>query len=210
VKITTKLNLLSIGIVVVITIFVLGVGALFINDILDRNLNQVLRLELENAGKAILHGLHRSGVRTAAASAAEMDRQLRQKDGLRSAQLYIIPVHDEIGHLQEGINAMSARIEQRTLERQIAENALKARRSWNVMADASGWSRSQEKERYFDSPCQACDLTSTMIILKLSRGCVWSSRLLKNVASRDWGTPFPCQRARQRRPTSRRIRFTKK
>jgi PAS domain S-box-containing protein len=93
-KIMTKLNLLSAAIVVVMTASVLGVGTLIVNDILYRYSDQVLRLELANAGKEIFQQLNRSGVRAAADAAAGLQRQLRRKDGLRTANLFIIEAPD--------------------------------------------------------------------------------------------------------------------
>lgn len=93
-KIMTKLNLLSIGIVVVMTVTVLGAGAWIINDILYRNAEQVLRLELENSGKAILQELNRSGVRAAASVAADLHRQLHRKEGMQTTRLYIVEATD--------------------------------------------------------------------------------------------------------------------
>ncbi|MDO8770344.1 MAG: ATP-binding protein [Burkholderiaceae bacterium] len=93
-KIMTKLNLLSIGIVLVMTISVLGVGTPIINDILYKSEEQVLRLELSNASKTILQRLNRSGARAAAETAAEMQHLLQQKKGLKTAQLSVVEAPD--------------------------------------------------------------------------------------------------------------------
>ncbi|HYD63611.1 MAG TPA: ATP-binding protein [Noviherbaspirillum sp.] len=90
----TKLNLMSIGIVVVMTVSVLSVGIWIINDILYKFSEQVLRLELENAGKTIFQELNRSGVRAAAAAAESMGRQLQMKPGLHTTKLAIIEATD--------------------------------------------------------------------------------------------------------------------
>ena len=93
-KIMAKLNLLSIGIVLGMTVSVLGVGTLIINDILYKFEEQVLRLELSNASKTILQRLNRSGARAAAETAAEMQYLLQQKKGLKTAQLSVIEAPD--------------------------------------------------------------------------------------------------------------------
>ncbi|MBI3144949.1 MAG: response regulator, partial [Pseudogulbenkiania sp.] len=90
----TKFNLLSLGVVLIMTIAVLGVGTLIITDILYRFEEQILRLELANARQAILQRLHRSGIRSATELAADLQQQLRDKDGLHSVQLYIVEATD--------------------------------------------------------------------------------------------------------------------
>gem|GEM_PF-4685387 len=51
----------------------------------------------------------------------------RIEKGELSARIPVIPVQDAIGHLQEGINAMSAKIKQRTMAQQETEKALRER-----------------------------------------------------------------------------------
>ncbi|MGH8351995.1 MAG: hypothetical protein ACRERY_00465, partial [Pseudomonas sp.] len=91
----TKLNLLSVGIVLVMTVSVLGVGTLIINDILYRLEEQVLRLELANVTQSVLQRLNRAGARAAAETAAQAHRQLQKKDGLKTALLYIVEAPDD-------------------------------------------------------------------------------------------------------------------
>jgi PAS domain S-box-containing protein len=93
-KIMTKLNLMSIGIVVVMTVSVLAAGTWVINDILYRFAEQVLRLELDMAGKMIFQELNRSGVRGASLAAGSLSAQLTTKPGLSSARLAVIEVPD--------------------------------------------------------------------------------------------------------------------
>jgi PAS domain S-box-containing protein len=90
----TKLNLLSLGIVLVMTGSVLAVGLVIISDILYGFQERVLRLELTNAGQVIVQRLGRSGVRAAAQAAADLQDQLRRRDDLKSARLFIVEAPD--------------------------------------------------------------------------------------------------------------------
>jgi PAS domain S-box-containing protein len=115
-KIMTRLNLLSIVIVCVMTVSILGVGTLIIDGILYKFEEHVLRLELSNASQKVLQRLSRSGVRAAADMAAAQLGALRQQDGLMSAKLFIIEAPDNrvIYHpdLQQGDKAAFSWIDQ--------------------------------------------------------------------------------------------------
>ncbi|GAB3630507.1 hypothetical protein GCM10027419_53640 [Pandoraea terrae] len=90
----TRFNLMSFGIVLIMTALVLGVGTLIVTDILYKSQEQVLRLELANARQALLRELNSAGVRAATEMAAELQSQLLQKEGLKSAQLTIVEIPD--------------------------------------------------------------------------------------------------------------------
>jgi PAS domain S-box-containing protein len=136
-KIVTKLNLLSIGIVVVVTAAVLGVGAWAVLPAVpagQEGLSAMRLLFLRDAGlitfivlclNALVISLF--GRRLLKRIEAAMDCVNRIENGELSARIDAIPVRDEIGRLQEGINAMGARIEQRTLEQKKTEKALRMR-----------------------------------------------------------------------------------
>jgi PAS domain S-box-containing protein len=94
-KLTTRFSVLSVATVLATTALVLGVGTLILNDALHRFEEHVLRLELTNAREAVLQALDRSGVRAAAGAAADFQRQLRQKENLSSAELFIVESPDD-------------------------------------------------------------------------------------------------------------------
>jgi len=93
-KVMTRLNLLSVGIILVMTSALLAVGMVVIGDILYRSQDRLLRLELASAEQAIRQKLLRSGVRAAAQGAAELQDQLRYEDGLHSARLFVVDAID--------------------------------------------------------------------------------------------------------------------
>ncbi|GAB7541356.1 ATP-binding protein [Cupriavidus sp. 8B] len=94
-KLTTRFNFLSIAIVLATTALVLGVGTLILNDVLYKFEEHVLRLELTNAREAVRQALDRSGVQAAAEAAADFQGHLRQKEGLTSAELFIVEAPDD-------------------------------------------------------------------------------------------------------------------
>lgn len=93
-KILRKLNLLSFGIVLVMTGSVLGVGMLILGDILHKFEEQVSQLELANTSQIVAQRLNRSGVRAAAEAAAALEGEIKARRGLKSTQLYIIESPD--------------------------------------------------------------------------------------------------------------------
>lgn len=93
-KIMTRLNLLSVGIILVMTVCVLGAGVIIITGVLYRFQERVLRLELDNARQQIIQTLHRSGMRAATLKASEVQNALQQKEGLETSRLYVI---DHVG-----------------------------------------------------------------------------------------------------------------
>ena len=95
-KIMTKSNLLSLGIILVMTLSVLAVGIVIIDDILYGLGERVLRLELTNASQAILQKLNRSGVRAATQMAADLQGRLQQGKDSQTIRLYIIEAPDRI------------------------------------------------------------------------------------------------------------------
>ena len=76
------------------TLSVLAVGTLIIDNILTHFEEHILSLELTNAREKVLQSLSRSGVRAATEMAATLQGALRQKDGLKTAQLYIVEAPD--------------------------------------------------------------------------------------------------------------------
>ncbi|WP_177187807.1 ATP-binding protein [Formivibrio citricus] len=94
-KIMTRLNLLSIGIILVMTACVLGAGTVIISSILYRSQEQVLRLELDNAKQQIIQTLNRSGVRAASDMAANLYEQMRHKEGLKTVRLFVLENPDQ-------------------------------------------------------------------------------------------------------------------
>lgn len=94
-KLTTRFNLLSVGIVLATTALSLGVGTLVLNDVLYKFAEHVLRLELANAREAVRQSLARSGVRAAGEAAASFQERLRHKEGMNSAELFIVEAPDD-------------------------------------------------------------------------------------------------------------------
>lgn len=93
-RIMARLNLLSLGIILIMTAAILVAGMVIIDDILYRFEARVLRLELTNASQAIQQKLNRSGLRAAAQSAAELQAQLRQQKDFATALLFIVESPD--------------------------------------------------------------------------------------------------------------------
>lgn len=95
-KILTKSNLLSVGIILVVTVSVLAVGGVIINDTLYRFHERVLRLELTNASHEVIQKVTESGMPAAAQTAAELQSRLRDKKDLETVQLYIVEAPDRV------------------------------------------------------------------------------------------------------------------
>jgi PAS domain S-box-containing protein len=93
-RMMTKSILLSLSVILVMTISVLGVGTVIIDDILYRFQERVLRLELTNASQAIFQKLNRSGMRAATQAAADLQEHLRQAVNLKTVRLYVVEAPD--------------------------------------------------------------------------------------------------------------------
>ena len=93
-KVSTRLNLLSLLIVLAMTALVLGAAVVFLQSDLRQSRERLMQLELQGATQAIRQQLYRSGVRAAAREAEEQLRQLRQKEGFASATLFIVERND--------------------------------------------------------------------------------------------------------------------
>lgn len=89
-NIMTRLNLLSGGIILVMTVCVLGAGVFIITGVLYRFQERVLRLELDNARQQIIQTLHRSGMRAASLKALEVQTALQQKEGFKTINFYVV------------------------------------------------------------------------------------------------------------------------
>jgi PAS domain S-box-containing protein len=89
-KIMTKLHVLSIGIVLIMTLAVTVGGTLVIDRILYHYQDIILRLELEKVSQEVLARLNSSGVQAAADRAAEVQSNIRQRQQLKTIQLYVI------------------------------------------------------------------------------------------------------------------------
>ncbi|MGU7771723.1 ATP-binding protein [Burkholderia sp. MR1-5-21] len=94
-KLTTRFNFLSIAIVLASTVLALGVGTVILNDLLYRFEEYVLRTEVTNAREVMRRALIGVGVQPASAAAADLQAQLRQKEGLQSAELFIVALPDD-------------------------------------------------------------------------------------------------------------------
>src|SRR5262245_51110226 len=93
-RMMTKLILLSLGTSVAITALVLVIGTAILGGIVYSSEQRVLQLELAAASQAIVQKLNRSGIRAAAQTASELSAQLRGKNGLTSAQLFVVETPD--------------------------------------------------------------------------------------------------------------------
>src|SRR5262249_2738258 len=93
-RLMTKLILLSLGISAAITALVLVVGTAVLGGIVLSSERRVLQLELAAASQAIVQKLDRSGIRAAAQTASELSASLRERDGLRTAELFVIETPD--------------------------------------------------------------------------------------------------------------------
>jgi PAS domain S-box-containing protein len=95
VKISTRLNLLSLAIILVMTAAVLGAAVFFLQADLRQSRERLMQLELQSATQAIRQQLNRSGVVAATREAEEQLRRLRGKEGFASATLFIVERNDD-------------------------------------------------------------------------------------------------------------------
>jgi len=94
VKVSTRLNLLSLLTVLVMTALVLGAAVAFLQADLKQSRERLMQLELQGATQAIRQQLYRSGVLAAAKEAQEQLRLLRGKEGFATATLFIVERND--------------------------------------------------------------------------------------------------------------------
>jgi PAS domain S-box-containing protein len=94
VKISTRLNLLSLVTILVMTAAVLGAAVFFLQADLRQSRERLMQLELNGATQSIRQQLGRSGVVAASKEAAEQLRQLRGKEGFASATLFVVERND--------------------------------------------------------------------------------------------------------------------
>ena len=93
-KISTRLKLLSLAIILVMTAAVLGAAVFFLQADLRQSRERLMQLELQSATQSIRQQLSRSGVVAASKEAAEQLRQLRGKEGFASATLFVVERND--------------------------------------------------------------------------------------------------------------------
>ncbi len=93
-KVTTRLNLLSLLTILAMTALVLGAAVLLLQADLKQSRERLMQLELQGATQAIRQQLYRSGVMAARREAEEQLRQLRGKEGFSSATLFIVERND--------------------------------------------------------------------------------------------------------------------
>ena len=94
-KISTRLNLLSLVTILVMTAAVLGAAVFFLQADLKQSRERLMQLELNGATQSIRQQLNRSGVVAASKEAAEQLGQLRGKEGFASATLFIVERDDD-------------------------------------------------------------------------------------------------------------------
>jgi len=90
VKISSRLNLLSVVGILVMTAAVLGAAVFFLRDDLRQSRERLMQLELNGATQSIRQQLYRSGVVAASREAAAQLQQLRAKEGFASASLFVV------------------------------------------------------------------------------------------------------------------------
>ena len=93
-KISTRLSLLALVTILVMTGAVLGAAAYFLREDLRQSHARLMQLELNGATQAIRQQLNRSGVVAASREAAEQLQQLRRKNGFASATLFVVERND--------------------------------------------------------------------------------------------------------------------
>ena len=93
-KISTRLNLLSLATILVMTAAVLGAAVFFLQADLRQSRERVMQLELQSATQSIRQQLSRSGVVAASREAEAQLQRLRAKEGFASATLFIIERND--------------------------------------------------------------------------------------------------------------------
>lgn len=94
-KIMTKLNLLSLIIVLLITVSVLVAGTHIINQTLYQSEARVLTLELAATRQKILQQLNRGGTQAATTETASLQKKFRQTKDARIPEIYIIEAPDD-------------------------------------------------------------------------------------------------------------------
>ena len=93
-KIATRLNLLSLAVILVMTAAVLAATLFFIEASERQSYERLMQLELQTATQAIRQQLNRSGVVAASKEAAAQLERLRQHEGFASASLFIVEKND--------------------------------------------------------------------------------------------------------------------
>ncbi|MGA0611282.1 response regulator [Caldimonas sp. KR1-144] len=93
-RIATRLNLLSLAVILVMTLAVLAAALFFIEAAERESHQRLMRLELQTATQAIRQQLDRSGVVAASKEAAAQLEHLRAKQGFASASLFIVEKND--------------------------------------------------------------------------------------------------------------------
>ncbi|MEP6873021.1 MAG: response regulator [Burkholderiales bacterium] len=93
-KISTRLNLLSLATILVMTAAVLGAAVFFLQADLRQSRERLMQLELQGATQSIRQQLGRSGVVAASKEAEAQLQRLRGKEGFASATLFIIERND--------------------------------------------------------------------------------------------------------------------
>jgi PAS domain S-box-containing protein len=90
VKIATRLNLVSLAAILVMTAAVFGSAVFFLEADLRQSRERLMQLELQGATQSIRQQLDRSGVVAASKEAAAQLQRLRGKEGFASATLFIV------------------------------------------------------------------------------------------------------------------------
>ncbi|WP_457328692.1 response regulator [Rhizobacter sp. P5_C2] len=93
-KIGTRLNLVSLAAILVMTAAVLGAAVFFLEAELRQSHERLMQLELQGATQSIRQQLNRSGVVAAAKEAEAQLLRLRAKEGFASATLFIVEKND--------------------------------------------------------------------------------------------------------------------
>jgi len=94
VKIATRLNLLSLVTILVMTAAVFGAAVFFLQAELRQSRERLMQLELHSATQSIRQQLNRSGVVAASKEAEQQLRRLRGTEGFTSATLFIVERND--------------------------------------------------------------------------------------------------------------------
>ncbi|PPC75578.1 hypothetical protein C4K68_19435 [Pokkaliibacter plantistimulans] len=89
-KIMTRLSLLSLAMVLLLTTAVVIVGSTMIDRLVLHFQQQLQTLELQNASQAILQDLNRSGLRAAVRQAQQQQSRLQTLEHFSTAQLFIV------------------------------------------------------------------------------------------------------------------------
>jgi len=94
VKISTRLNLLSLVTILVMTTAVFGAAVFFLQADQRQSRERLMLLELHSATQSIRQQLNRSGVVAASKEAEQQLQRLRRKEGFASATLFIVERND--------------------------------------------------------------------------------------------------------------------